>query len=323
MPLDAFNQAAPDALLQAADKSYFTNVGYTRTAQFQVEYRDVDPQNTAQFGSTVQFVIPKSADLLGPMDLIVELKNPTDASLTNQEPGSYWAWVESLGYAMIEKMTFSVGSHDVESITGEEMNIMNELNKSDEGRLAKGIMKTGLPAVPLKYPESADSGEIIVPQAVGSGANQLKQTPSATEGIFASPRLICWKEIGGSGKAKTPVYHKHKQYSTSDTGDSHKLTVPLSFFFTKHPSRRLMSFLREVLMRTFLALGTTKQSLTDTRLDRTEVEVILTFMMSSESLIRSRLLVRRRISAHWSSQSGTAEGLSSRQAAGFDAITST
>ena len=33
------------------------------TSNFQVEYRDVDPQNTAQMGSTV-FVIPKSADLL-------------------------------------------------------------------------------------------------------------------------------------------------------------------------------------------------------------------------------------------------------------------
>ena len=46
-------------------KSYFTNVGYVRTSNFQVEYRKVQSQNSPAFNSTVQYVIPKAADLLG------------------------------------------------------------------------------------------------------------------------------------------------------------------------------------------------------------------------------------------------------------------
>ena len=32
----------------------------------------VDPQNSANLGGTVNFVIPKAADLLGPVDLMIE-----------------------------------------------------------------------------------------------------------------------------------------------------------------------------------------------------------------------------------------------------------
>jgi len=62
MPQLALNQGPQDALLYDNSRSYFTNVGYVRTSNFQVEYRDIDPQNAAMLGSTVNFVIPKAAD---------------------------------------------------------------------------------------------------------------------------------------------------------------------------------------------------------------------------------------------------------------------
>ena len=68
MPQLQINQGPQDALLYDNTRSYFTNVGYVRTSNFQVEYRDTDSQNTANFGTTVQYVIPKAADLLGPVD---------------------------------------------------------------------------------------------------------------------------------------------------------------------------------------------------------------------------------------------------------------
>ena len=132
-----FNSDAASALLNDNSKSYFTNVGYVRTSNFQVEYMDVDPQNTAQFGNTVTFVIPKAADLLGPVDLIVELDQPTTSNLSEND--TYWSFVESLGYAMIDKITFKVGTTEVESISGDQLYIMNELTKADEARLHKTI----------------------------------------------------------------------------------------------------------------------------------------------------------------------------------------
>jgi hypothetical protein len=78
------NQGPQDALLYDNTRSYFTNVGYVRTSNFQIEYRDVDAQNQAQLGTTVQYVIPKAADLLGPVDLVCELDCESKTRLTQR-----------------------------------------------------------------------------------------------------------------------------------------------------------------------------------------------------------------------------------------------
>lgn len=157
MPQLQINQGPQDALLYDNSRSYFTNVGYVRTSNFQVEYRDVDPQNSANLGSTVQFVIPKAADLLGCVDLLVDFAQPTNTAGTN----AYAAWVESVGYAMIERITFSVGSHDVETITGEQLNIINELMRNDEMRMHSTIGKTARPAIRLSQDTSNDSTYVV------------------------------------------------------------------------------------------------------------------------------------------------------------------
>ena len=149
MPQLQINQGPQDALLYDNTRSYFTNVGYVRTSNFQVEYRNVEPQNTAAFGSTVQYVIPKAADLLGPVDLRVEIPAPTSNGITPHATGvigtrAFTQWVDELGFAMIERVTFSVGSNDVETITGEQMQLKNELMTSDEQRLQfEHVMRAG------------------------------------------------------------------------------------------------------------------------------------------------------------------------------------
>ena len=137
MPQLQINQGPQDALLYDNTRSYFTNVGYVRTSNFQLELRDIDAQNsTTNFGSTVQFVIPKAADLLGPCDLLLNIKAATGGAADD----TYAAWVDALGLAMIDRITFSVGSHDIETITGDQLNIVNELMRSDEQRLGTHTM---------------------------------------------------------------------------------------------------------------------------------------------------------------------------------------
>jgi len=156
MPQLQINQGPQDALLYDNSRSYFTNVGYARTSNFQLELRDVDPQNSANLGSTVQFVIPKAADLLGPCDLMLQFATMTSSAVAN----TYAAWVESVGFAMIERITFSVGSHDIETITGDQLNIVNELMKTDEQRLGHNqILKTGRAAVNFA-PDSSGANPI-------------------------------------------------------------------------------------------------------------------------------------------------------------------
>jgi len=133
MPQLQINQGPQDALLYDNSRSYFTNVGYVRTSNFQMELRDVDSQNTAKLGSTVQFVIPKAADLLGPVDLVLTMKAATTGVATTSA-NTHASWVKKFGFACIDQITFSVGSHDIEKITGDQLDIINELMRDDESR---------------------------------------------------------------------------------------------------------------------------------------------------------------------------------------------
>ncbi len=202
------NQGPQDALLFDNTRSYFTNVGYVRTSNFQMELRDVDPQNAAHLGSTVNFVIPKAADLLGPCDLIVEFNKAKMGSGQQPPDGSYWGWVDSLGHAMLEKITFSVGPHEVEVLTGEHLNIINELMRSDTQRYGfKNILKTGRPLVTSDIPD--DSGSTTV--------NVYAETDTDQN---AYDRIIAYGGSSG-GTAK----------------EGKRLVIPLGLFFMAHPSK--------------------------------------------------------------------------------------
>ena len=212
MPQLQINQGPQDALLYDNSRSYFTNVGYLRTSNFQVEYRDLDAQNNATLGSTVQFIVPKAADLLGPVDLMVNFKVPTSVSLGTT------SWVETVGFAMIEKIMFSVGSHDVETITGDQLNIMNELMKSQTQRLDDSVGKFGYPAHVTNTETMYNNG---APDYVKMSHN-----------VFNSPKLIAQKydvdEVENG---------EQLNYVKQDIFPGQKLIIPLGLFFTKHPSQ--------------------------------------------------------------------------------------
>ena len=205
MPQLQINQGPQDALLFDNTRSYFTNVGYKTTSNFQYEYRDIDPQNQGGFGSTLHFVIPKAADLLGPVDLLVDV-NPASGGCDATGTGitGYAAWVDTLGFAMIEKINFEIGSNPIEEITGEQLNIINEMMRDKSARLGfNTIMRTG--RVPV-----AD----------------LSNTATAGE-------------LGGSQSAPTGRYNRIIGYDNATTvkfPTARKFIIPLGLFFTKHPS---------------------------------------------------------------------------------------
>lgn len=223
MPQLQINQGPQDALLYDNTRSYFTNVGYVRTSNFQLELRDVDPQNSATLGSTVQFVIPKAADLLGPVDLMIDMiDTPATGELSSSSLGdgqsAFVGWVESLGFAIVDKIVFSVGSHDIETISGDQLYIINELMRGDEHRFGQEqILKTGRPLVRV------DTG---------------------TSGSTATTE---WDAIFDSDDSKWSAKHRliQAQYDVQslENPDVHKrykgakLIIPLGLFFTKHPSQ--------------------------------------------------------------------------------------
>tara|TARA_R110002072_G_scaffold57901_1_gene148372 strand:- start:2387 stop:4003 length:1617 start_codon:yes stop_codon:yes gene_type:complete len=226
------NQGPQDALLYDNSRSYFTNVGYVRTSNFQVEYRNVDSQNTAQLGSTVQYVIPKAADLLGAVDLVCEFKAPkitetydSNNAATGNTPTAgagetgFLQWVDELGFAMIEKATFSIGSNDIETLTGEQMQIRNELMTSDEMRL--GYFQT------LKTGRAAFDNVSAIKEEEFPGF----KTGTMKKGIQKDTTRL----IVAVNDASTDVAGSSQNLPR--TCDKRRLIIPLSFFFTQHVSQ--------------------------------------------------------------------------------------
>ena len=163
------NQGPQDALLYDNSRSYFTNVGYVRTSNFQIEYRDVTPTTEPNFnGAKAEFNIPKAADLLGRCDLMLDLQPATipapgdttqpqkiteagSDTTTPYEPAddleqqmAFASWVDEVGLAAIDRVQFHIGNTKIEEITGEQMQITNELMRTDEARYGTNmILKTG------------------------------------------------------------------------------------------------------------------------------------------------------------------------------------
>ena len=116
------------------------------------------------------------------------------------------SWVESVGFAIIDKVTFSVGSHDIETVSGDQLNIINELMRPDDVRLGlHTVLKTGRSAtrVELSGGESSFVGHV-------EGSNGKISPAAETERII---------------------------WSDTKKGAVKELIVPLGLFFTKHPSQ--------------------------------------------------------------------------------------
>ena len=257
MPQLQLNQGPQDALLFDNTKSYFTNVGYQRTSNFQMELRDVDPQNAANFGQSVSFIIPKAADLLGPVDLMIDFNTAVkpavaDYSSLGRGQGIFWGWVDNVGYAMIEKITFAVGSHDVEVLTGESLNIINELMRSGSSRYGfQQTLKTGRPLFKqeldggndgLKTPQSRVNYDpnpdyTSYDRIITYAHKHHEQVHAAVgDGLHHS---TWWDSLERPG-----TLYPHEPTHTTTDGDlevgakeGKHLCIPLGLFFTAHPSK--------------------------------------------------------------------------------------
>lgn len=222
------NQGPQDQLLFCSDRSYFTNTGYTCTTNFQLEYRDVDPVSTAKLGSTARFVIPKAADLLGHVDLLATVKAADGGGVygtasNTSNSASAWYWVNKLGFAMIEKVTMTIGSNLIEEITGEQLDLINELMREGKDKLGwHTIMRDCKPASKFVHDE-ATSITTAMKGTEGLHAGGASALDGTLQGSRGFSRLICGTP---ANDADGVVY-----------GTEHKLIVPLGLFFSKHPSQ--------------------------------------------------------------------------------------
>jgi hypothetical protein len=116
-------QGKQDVFLTGNPQVSFFKMVYRRHTNFAVESQPMYFDGTADFGQRISCLIPRRGDLLGRVYLDVLLPQLTLQDLSNT-PVSY---VNAIGNALIQEISFDVGEQEIDKQTGEWMEIWEQL----------------------------------------------------------------------------------------------------------------------------------------------------------------------------------------------------
>jgi hypothetical protein len=114
-------QGKQDVFLTGNPQISFFKMVYRRYTNFAIESQAMYFDGTANFGQRISCLIPRRGDLLGKLYLDVVLPLLTDTS--SNQPLSY---VNGIGNALIQEITFEVGEQEIDRQTGEWMQIWEQ-----------------------------------------------------------------------------------------------------------------------------------------------------------------------------------------------------
>jgi hypothetical protein len=182
MSTQNLNVSGADALLIDNSTPYFQHMGYARSSNFQFKLKQLDPQNVPKFGATTTFKIQKQDHLLGNVDLRLRLKLP-DASTIGAVQHFF---TNKVGYAMIDRVRFLVGSNLIQEIEGEWLDVENKLYRNSEQQYVDIIgdarKRAELKKSPLKF--TADQVLSFEGATTVDAPRQIYQAP--TDEYFGS-----------------------------------------------------------------------------------------------------------------------------------------
>jgi Major capsid protein N-terminus/Large eukaryotic DNA virus major capsid protein len=115
-------QGKQDVFLTGNPQISFFKMVYRRYTNFAVESQPMYFDGTANFGQRISCLIPRRGDLLGKIYLDIVLPQLIDS--TSNLPVSY---VNGIGNALIQEITFEVGEQEIDKQTGEWMQIWEQL----------------------------------------------------------------------------------------------------------------------------------------------------------------------------------------------------
>ena len=116
-------QGKQDVFLTGNPQISFFKMVYRRHTNFAIESQPMYFDGTANFGQRISCLIPRRGDLLGRVYIDVLLPQLTLQDLSNT-PVSY---VNGIGNALIQEITFEVGEQEIDKQTGEWMEIWQQL----------------------------------------------------------------------------------------------------------------------------------------------------------------------------------------------------
>ena len=114
-------QGKQDVFLTGNPQISFFKMVYRRYTNFAVESQPMYFDGTANFGQRISCLIPRRGDLLGKVYLDVVLPRLIDLS------GNPVSYVNGIGNALIQEITFEVGEQEIDKQTGEWMQIWEQL----------------------------------------------------------------------------------------------------------------------------------------------------------------------------------------------------
>ncbi len=131
-----------DIYLTAHPQITFFKVLYRRHTNFSIESLAQNFNSTANFGETVSCTISRAGDLIGKILLYIEL--PAIPKFINKQTGEEdfhkkIAWVNNLGYALIQEISIEIGGKVIDKQYGEWMYLWSQVNNKQDHTLNKMI----------------------------------------------------------------------------------------------------------------------------------------------------------------------------------------
>lgn len=118
-----------------------------KTTRWAAQWIRLDFDNQPAFGQRATCTIPRKAELLSQLTLVVnmpDISSPQIAAIRASAPntflGPYFGWTNSLGHALINLLEFDIGGVNVDRMDGLFLELFDELYESNETVRSKNRM---------------------------------------------------------------------------------------------------------------------------------------------------------------------------------------
>lgn len=130
-----------DIFLTSEPQITFFKVVYRRHTNFSTEVVPKTFVNTPQFGNKVSAILSRDGDLMRKMHIMIELPSIGPFLNDDQEldPITKFAWVNKIGFAIINSVQIEIGDELIDEHYGDWMNIWYELTYRNQKNIDKII----------------------------------------------------------------------------------------------------------------------------------------------------------------------------------------
>lgn len=117
-----------------------------KTTRWAAQWRRVDFDGSPEFGQRVSLTLPRIAELVSGVTLVVEMPDIQTPQTAAQAAagadflGPFYGWTNSLGHALIDRVELEIGGAIIETLDGRLLEVLDEFYEPVETMKAKNRM---------------------------------------------------------------------------------------------------------------------------------------------------------------------------------------